>query len=361
MQYNKTKIIFFIVVAILLVGIAWLFMGLSNSNHNAKNTRKKTDTSAFRVWMVSENPINMSDLLQGFKKAVPSYKSQAMQIEVFSNYEEYNYALTSAFASGDGPDVFTLNNNEHSVLTDNSVGISPDTLKVSDFRKSFKPVFSNDLIEPATEKNPEFVKGIPVGYETLGLFYNKKYVRSNDLATFAQLNSKIREFREKNSTILPIAMGNGGAVKYAPDIITQMMLLDSKMQEAKPGITNLKGNLAEKAIANYLMYGQDENLKNNFDDYYTELVRNGKTGAYMLANNQAAVAVGYPKFLEEIEKELSSHNKRTFKSFLAVEPFPYFTPGIGKTLVNYDYFAMNKNAAHPEIAENFLIYLATEE
>jgi len=49
------------------------------------------------------------------------------------------------------------------------------------------------------------------------------------------------------------------------------------------------------------------------------------------------------------------------KTFLLASPFPHYFTSDGKSLVNYNYFVVNKNTKNYALATTFLSYLASEE
>ena len=94
-----------------------------------------------------------------FKDQSQSYKNKEIMVESFSDVESYKATLTAAFLSGNGPDIFLLNNSENSPLENQIMGIDPAIVSPNDFRLRFKPVFGSDLI--ITDENDstiEFLK-----------------------------------------------------------------------------------------------------------------------------------------------------------------------------------------------------------
>jgi len=70
----------------------------------------------------------------------------------------------------------------------------------------------------------EFLKGFPVGYETLGIFYNRRFrFKISDFNSIASLNSAITRIKKLN--VIPLGMGNGSTVAYSQDILAQFFLL----------------------------------------------------------------------------------------------------------------------------------------
>jgi hypothetical protein len=90
----------------------------------------------------------MLDFIPAFKDIYPQYKNNAIIVESFSDYREYYYALTNAFSSGVGPDLFVLNNSEKTSIFENQIlALNPDIFNPNDFRKKYVGVFADELIQ----------------------------------------------------------------------------------------------------------------------------------------------------------------------------------------------------------------------
>ncbi len=116
------------------------------------------------------------DYLTKFKEAFPEYKEQNIVVESFAEKQSYYDSMVSALLRGKGPDIFVLENGEISPLENQAMGLDPSIINPNDFRLRFKPVFGEDLIvSDPLDTTLDFVKGVPLGYEALGMYYNRKY------------------------------------------------------------------------------------------------------------------------------------------------------------------------------------------
>lgn len=92
--------------------------------------------------MIQDDPAKMTQYIEeNFKKAFPEYASQEIQVESFSDSYSYYASLVSAFLSGNGPDIFMIENTESSVFENQIRAIDPEVLSPNDFRVRFQPVF----------------------------------------------------------------------------------------------------------------------------------------------------------------------------------------------------------------------------
>ncbi len=347
MELNRNKLVFFIiswVIVFIIIILIFIWWG-SNKNKTKINTQ-----SDFVIWTCFPDLKSTSDILESFKKAYPRYSSKSIKIENFTDYETYTYALASSFSSSTWPDVFVLNNNETPAFSDMSLWISPDVIKVWDFRKNYKTVFSDDLILK-TEDGLEFLLWVPVWYEVLWLFYNKRYVRASELKTISSLNSAINRLKTTNKSSVPLAIWNWTTVAFSEDIATQFMILEDNANSFEK-LTNTQIKTWLWAYLNY--WYKDSN--NDFNSKYSNLKDRDEKSSYLFANSDSFMIIWYPRLINDIEK-----NGWIPVNFLFVEPFPHYVPGKWNTLVNYNYFVLNKNSPNLTIWNDFLRFLFSSE
>jgi ABC-type glycerol-3-phosphate transport system substrate-binding protein len=60
-------------------------------------------------------------IAENFKSLYPQYSNAVINIESFSNYDDYSLALISSITADKAPDVFVLNNNEKNSIFSNQV------------------------------------------------------------------------------------------------------------------------------------------------------------------------------------------------------------------------------------------------
>lgn len=229
---NKNKIIFGVIGGVIILMIIWGVTILNKQTSTPPSTTQRI-TGDFSIWIVGDNKTKFEQVVNDFKSRNGEFSNAQIKVESFSDWNDYYNTLQAAFIAGQYPDVFVLNSTEKPVFLEQVEGINPSELDPNDFRKQFQTFFGDDLIE-ATDvdtadgpKKTEFVIGAPVGYETLGLFYNRKFVQAKDVANWAAVNNVVADIREKHEEVTPIGMGNGSVVPYAADIIVQFFMLDS--------------------------------------------------------------------------------------------------------------------------------------
>ncbi len=342
---NKGKIMFLIIWIVII----WIIFSIVLDLKSDKNPRKivKRNTKTFVVWTLWDDKTKFQNFISEFKKSNNKYETINFVVENFANYEEYFYSLTSAFNKGVWPDVFVLNWNEKSVLQDQSLYIEPSVISSNDFRKKYKWVFSDELIYKA-KNNKEYIIGVPVWYETLWIFYNRRYFNSSNLKTWEWVNEIIYKLSDKNTNIIPLWIWNWSTVAYSYDILTQFFLLDWVKSIYK---------LAWKNISQaFLLYQKYWDIK--YENGYNSLlpISSNKNNIELFSHDKIAAIIWYPRMLFDIDKYGYG------KNFLLASPFPrYLIWWSDYTFVNYNYFSINRDSINTSLWIDLLKYMTTKE
>lgn len=347
MELNKNKIVFLWIAAMILLSIIFLLLTAKNTKNDDSWTVDTSDS--FKIWLVWDTSLNYTDFINGFKQIHSQYKDRNIVVETFPTYEDYTYTLTSALSSWVWPDIFVLNNNENkSVFSEQISWIDPSVVNPNDFRKKYKWIFWDDLII-TDSNNEEFLSWIPVWYETLGVFYNRRYVRDSDLQTLSSLNNVVSNLAEKYSWVTPIWIWNGTTVQDSADIVTQFFMLEDWVES----VSDLTWNVLKQWLGSYLLYW-DVDWFNKFNNKYVELRNLWEDSLYSFSRWEIFMIVGYPSMLSEIKENWFS------KTLLSATAFPHYYSWAWKTLLNYNYFVINKDTSNFALSQDLLSYLTTD-
>lgn len=344
---NKKKLIFLVVAWILLL-IIILFVMFFGGWSKQSNTSVKT----FNIWIVWDSKDDFGRFIGDFKTLYPKYTSTMINVESFSNFEEYYFALMSSIIKWNSPDIFVLNNWEKKpIFNDQILWIDPTVINPNDFRKKYKWVFSDDLIESVDVnwKQQEFLKWIPVWYETLWIFYNWRFIKSADIETLSWLNNTISNLKKSKPDLIPIWIWNWSTVQSVADIIIQFFMLDDWVNS----IFEISPAKIKESLAAYLLYW-DENWDNNYNSRFADLKALWNDNLSLFSKWETYMVIWYPRMINKIDESWFS------TSFLRASPFPHYYTWWWKTLVNYNYFAMNKNTQETTLALDFLSFLTTD-
>ena len=346
MEYNRNKIILFIVWWILIFFIVVMLIIML---FNQKSREKKTaNNENFTIWMVWDSAERSTDLIDGFKKFSKTKKD--VVIESFNNYEEYSYALTNAIANGTAPDVFVLNSNEkESIFQWQTTWIEPDIVNPNSFRKDYKTFLSDQLIAK-TDKWVDYLVWMPVWYEVLWVFYNRRFVNGSDVDSASSLRSAVKKLKEKNPDSIPVAIWNWAAVDFAEDIATQFILTAWENRS----IEQLDRKAIQKWLWNYVDFWNEE-WDNKYNTRLEEMKIAKQTWVDLFSKGATLIIAGYPRLIEKISDKWFSSN------FLAAAPFPNEWEKSWKALVNYNYFVINKDTNKLDVANLFMQYLFSND
>lgn len=298
---------------------------------------------------MGDNVSDFQKFVLGFKEINPGYASKVVTINSFDDWQTYTNALSSAIFAGQAPDVFILNNSETSVFENQILWIDPWVISPNEFRLQFHPVFWDDLIVSDSEDSTvEFLKWVPAWYEALGVFYNRKYfLRPSEMETWSDFSKEVQNIAQRYSNIIPIALGNGVGITRASEIISALMVLEWKRSLVTTDSTD-----SRQVLGMYNWFGQRDG-DNRYNILSAPFVSDNDIDFF--TQWDTAAMVWYPRDLLAIE------NIGYQKSFLFATPFPRYAGSENMTSINYNYFAVNKDALFPNMAWAFLSYLATSE
>ena len=337
---NINKLIF-----ILLGGIVTLLLIVLALNLQGWESAPRATTSDMQIWILEDDASDFSDIITSFQEVYPAYKWKTIKVESFYDKRSYDLALASAFLQWKWPDIFVVNNTESSPYENMIWGIDPVLVSPNDFRLRFAPVFSQDLILSDTwDSSIDFLKGIPVRFQSLGIYYNRKYfLRPSELTTWSGVSKEIQNVANKYSgSIIPRALGNGKWVTRAPETLQALFAL-----EWNTDLVGVDSNEVRDVVSMYQAFG---------DNRYTALSQNSDDSDIELFSDwKVAAIVWYPRDLLAID------NAGYQKALLFATPFPSYAGTDTSTAIEYNYFAINKESTNPDFANDFMTYISTTE
>lgn len=350
MEYNKNKLIFAVVWVIIVLSIVFLLKTMSSTDKTSSNSWDKN--KVFKIWVVWDLVNDSSAIIDWFKKVYPNYKNREILLESFNSYEDYTYTLMSALNSWLWPDIFVLNNNDKwSVFSNQVLWIDPNIVNPNDFRKKYKLFFSDDLIGTFTYdwETKEYLVWLPVWYETLWVFYNRRYLKEADISNLSTLNNVISDLKTKYPDIIPFWIGNWSTVDNSSDIMTQFFMMEWWVT----WLWNVNSKVLWESVWAYLLYW-DIDWYNWYNLKYQELKDTRKTSLNLFSLWEVMMVAWYPSTIKKIKENWFS------KSLLQAWPFPTYYSGAWKMLVNYNYFAINKETTNLDLANSFISYLYSD-
>jgi hypothetical protein len=267
--------------------------------------------------------------------------------------------LLSSIISWKAPDIFLLNNFEKSYLENSVLWINPSAVNPNDFRKNYKTFFVDNLVKETTDqdgKKVEFVMGIPVWYETLGIYYNRKFnVKASDLWSWAWVGNFIDYLKERNPEIVPLWIMNS-TIDNNSDVMTQFFMLSESSPVTLDKVSEV---WVKEAFGSYQTYFNQVKTSSASDNptetQYYDGQNSWKTNLELFSEWNEAMLVGYPSMINALDEAWFN------SAYLFAEPFPHYFSWKWKTLAKYSYFVVNKNTKNETLAFDFLTYLSSEE
>lgn len=352
----------------------------------------KQSSKDLSVWLVGDDTSGFNDMASDFKKEFPAYKDVTVSFAKFGSYEDYEKTLLSVIADGHSPDLFVIQNNGGTLLESKSSAIPSTVVDTQYFTQNFERVFDELQVQEKVtvdgeERTVSGLKGIPLGYETLGVFYNWKILKDVP-QTWQDVDKAMSTATFDGYT--PLAWGLPSRyVLGLPDLLTVLFL-----QQGITDYKELKDNRAMDAMKQYYAFSLPAQATVATDSTYgsssdstvasgsetdtssststvpqgdgtglKELMdTNNLTTVDLFARGKVGMLIGYPSLLREIEysvKRASSKSELSDK-FLRTAPIPQFNRDAKKAanLVKYRYFALSKYAANPNAAMSFLSFLS---
>jgi len=343
------KTLFWIIFWWLLLIIIIIILIIKGSSSQNKQIIYKSDWK-FHIWTVGDSSTKFNEFLSDFKLDNKSISNIEFEITNFDNFEDYNLALQSAFLQNKAPDIFVLNNNEKSIFENKVYALSDKKINIHNFRQNYKSIFIDDLITSNWEgKNKkEFLKWIPVWYETLWVFYNALYrFKRADFTNLSYLKPAIKKIKTTRD-VIPLWIWNGSTVAYASDLIAQEFLLN----KAK-SIKDIKDSQIKDSFSDYFSYW-DINWINWYNALFDEAKNSKENNIDLFIDKKVAAIIAYPRIIFKLQS--AGFNKR----LLYAAPYPHAYSWDGPSLANYNYFVINSDSKQKLIAIKLLQYLNSD-
>ena len=310
---------------------------------------------ALEFWGVFDDSDVFQSLIAKFKKAYPYISVSYREV----NGTSYEKDLIDALAADRGPDILMIHN---TWLPKHGEILSPapeGSISVSAFQDSFVDVAAQDFIDKQGN-----IYAVPLGVDSLALFYNKDLFNAAGIATppqnWQEFNSVVKTLtkRDEAGNILQAgaAIGTARNINRSTDILALLMLQGGAKMVSDDGdtvtfdetVTTAKGeniNPAEQAMQYYTGFADP------FKDIYTwNNVQHYSLDAFV--EGKAAMTLNYAYQIPILRARAPHLN-------FDVAPLPQASDdGRATTYANYWGAAVSKNSPNATYAWQFLLWLA---
>lgn len=358
---SQKKIIFFVIIGIIVLATIIGFTYISNQQQN-----KKPKTNTMKIWITDGTTESYQKLIDGFKKYAPEYAKTEIIIEKQnSDADRYRTLLLSTVTEWSGPDIFMLKNGEDDILETKIEPIPNDALDFWEFEKRYDDIFGELIYSTGSWKDKKTViKWIPLGFETLGVFYNKTLIREIP-KTWDELDNL---YTESSTEAYPTNIWLSPT--YTPNMVDIYPIWLNK-----EGIDNYADVYDRKStLDTYLSYGSlwSWNDTNNGDTESTQtkkilndekkvMIENKVTTLDLFMEWKISMILGYPSLILELEKSNKRSKQAIDTNDILTERIPQVSPQKKQNIGRFTYFGISKHSKNGVASVKFLEYLLTPD
>jgi multiple sugar transport system substrate-binding protein len=218
-----------------------------------KQTPEKRYPLKLEIWGLFDDEDAFYDIFGAYQKANPNI--QGINYKKLSP-DTYKKELVEALASGQGPDIFLIQNNWLPSFQDKIVSVTPDILTEQKFRNDFVDVVVTDFVDQGK------IYSVPLSVDTLGLYYNKDLFNQAGItappANWNDFAEDVKKLTKIDGTGLirqsGAAIGTAYNINRSTDVLTLLMMqngvqmVDEKHTRANFNQGNSKHDSNGKAI-----------------------------------------------------------------------------------------------------------------
>jgi ABC-type glycerol-3-phosphate transport system substrate-binding protein len=332
---NKNKIIKTISFLIVVFMIIPMLSGCSSSG-------SKKYLVDLEIWGSFDDTGDFSQIFGAAKDANPFIRNIVYKKIPIDSYEN---ELIDALASGNGPDIFLINNAWMPRFEDKVVAAPSILINEQTFRNNFLDVVADDFIGKKGE-----IYGAPLTVDSLALYYNKDLFNAagitNPPATWSELLddtkkiTKIDEYSEIKRSGL--ALGTIQNINRSTDVLDLLMLQNGAQLPNKNNIT----------------YKPDFNIGKNAVEFYTQFSRFSSPVYSWNSRMHYSIDAFYEGDLGMMINyswHINTIKNKNAKLNFAVAPVPQISSDKPVNYANYWSFVVNKNKKIKQVDKDNLI------
>lgn len=187
---------------------------------STSQTSPKTQQVELTYWGLFEDATVMQTLIDEFEKQNPNVSIRFVK----QSHVDYRERLQSEIATGNGPDIFRFHASWTPMLKTDLASLPASVMNLSTYNQTFYPVAGTLL-----QNNGQIV-GIPLMYDGLALFYNKKMLEAANAtppATWRDLQTLAKSLTVGSGSSMQrggLAIGNAENVEHFSDILGLLIL-----------------------------------------------------------------------------------------------------------------------------------------
>jgi len=386
---NRAKISF----VVFLCSCVLVFSGAGCTKGLSPEVLKASERADVNVWGVIDDVDAYQAVLEDYRKLHPNLTLNFKRLRL----EEYENALLEALAEDRGPDVFLIHNDWTGKYL-SKISPQPPSTKIAyqvvvgtikkeqtwelrtepgitnkAFKDQYADVAIKDMIRavnvsPVADKQDfqQRILGIPVSIDTLALYYNKDLLNAAGLPTppetWSQFQEQVKKLTKLDAqgNLLQSGAGFGTAfnVERAADLASILMIQNGAE------MADENGRPTFEAIPISLAGVRELPPAFQALQFYTDFANPAKetfTWNNAQPNSLDAFIQGRTAFFFGYSYHLNQIRARAPKLNLGVSKLPQIDGNPVRNYANYWYWVASKKAKNPDIAWNFLDFLAKPE
>jgi multiple sugar transport system substrate-binding protein len=308
------------------------------------------------MWKTFEDSEKLQPLINAYQE-----QHRNVRITYFKkNVERYEQDLLNALASGQGPDIFSINNSWLPEYVDKIEPVPEKLMSMKSYKESFVDVVAHDF----TKDNK--IYGVALNVDSLALYYNKDLLGTAGIATpprtWEELESQVRRIKRQNRLGYfdrsGVAMGTNTNVNRSVDILYLLMLQQGVVPYDPDGVSPQFSQSIEKN-GNYLNPGETAlSFYTSFANPTTENYNWNARSDYSIdafAAGKAAFLYSYPYTRLTLEQKSPNLNYG-----IAAVPQPNLNdPAVN--FANYWGEVVSKQSKNAAVAWDFLKFISSKE
>ncbi len=330
--------------------------GCKQSSKSKIDSKEKINLT---YWRLFDDRESIQPIIDEYQK---QHKNITITYKKFS-YDGYEQQAIDELAAGKGPDIWMVKNDWMPRHKDKLTPMPEDVMGTETYRTTFMDVAKDDFVIDNR------IYGIPLSVDSLALFYNKNLFNkagiSQPPSTWDDVIKYIPKLTKLSGNTVnqsAIALGTADNVSASVDIISWLMMQNgaSMIDEAKEqAIFNARSKTENNQT--YYPGVSAMDFYNSFANptkqtYSWNSSMPGSVDAFL--NSKVAMLLTYSYQVKLLQVKAQSKSP---KLNFDVAPAPQIKDGITVNAASYWGEVVSKNCQHPEVAWDFLNFLAGKD
>ncbi len=342
MERNKI-LIFGVLGGILLIVLIFVISFAVKSGGDGGSVYNTQATLSF--WAVSDQASAYQTAINRFHTLYPSVK---IDYRRFNDLESYENTLLNALASGEGPDIFVMKNNDLPRKANKIFPLPSSKYSLQSFQSDFPEVVENDFVSSGN------IYALPASIDTLSLIYNKDIFDEEAVvfppetwSEFRETVPNLTEFDGEEIARSGTAIGTSQNIGNSTDLVSLLMIQSgAKMVNEEYTRATFDSGESEEALNFYLQFSNPDSASYTWNDSFPEAIE-------AFTREKTAMVFGYARDLEEI-KDRNSLLKAE------VSEIPQIEGGRKIALARYFGYTVSRQTNYPGIAWDFIRTLTVD-